>query len=142
MVSSRHIASTCLMQKTRRAARQLTSIYEEAFSGLDLTGGQFSILVALSVAGPASITMLAEALGMDRTTLSRGLGPLERRGLITFQTSASDSRAKLASLTPRGDALLDKAKPLWQEAQEKVQRQLTQSAQDQLQAALRVLGEI
>lgn len=105
------------MQKTRHAARKLTAAYEKALKAVDLTGGQFSILVAVGFKGPVPITPLADGLGMDRTTLTRGIAPLERRGLLRAVHHGADSRIRLIEITAKGADLLDKAIPLWESAQ-------------------------
>ena len=130
------------MEKTRRAARHVTDIYGEALASVDLTGGQFSILVAVSMSGGATITPLAEGLGMDRTTLSRGLGPLERRGLIKLTNSKTDSRSRIVTLTPKGSRLLEKAIPLWEKAQTRVEASLTKSGLKALQGGLNQLSRV
>jgi len=43
---------------------------------------QFSILAAIARMGEASLKQLEDALAVDQTTLTRGLGLLERDGLI------------------------------------------------------------
>lgn len=142
MKTPNDIVANCLMQQTRRAARQLTTAYEQAFGGVGLTGGQFSILIAVSVQGSIAITPLAEGLGMDRTTLSRGLKPLERRGLIAFHEDENDSRARVVSLMQKGESLLNEAIPLWEKAQARVTETLEPDELGQLQQALKTLGQL
>lgn len=141
MESLKHIASNCLMMKTRSAARRVTRLYEEAFAALNLTGGQFSILVATSLRQEAAISPLAEGLGMDRTTLSRALGPLERRGLVLLSQDPDDSRSRLVSITPDGAALLEQAVPLWRETQARLEEALTDLDPNVLRAGLNQLRQ-
>ena len=94
--------------------------YEAAFAPLDLTGGQFSTLVAVAHAGSSAIHELAEHLVMDRTTMSRALRPLERRGLIRLESDPHDLRSKRVNLTPAGSDLLNRAIPLWQSVQNSI----------------------
>lgn len=115
------IAASCHMQAARARARRLTMVYEAAFAPLELTGGQFSILVAAAQAGDAAIFELAEHLVMDRTTMSRALKPLERRGLIRLDSDPEDSRSKRVSLTQAGEELLDRAIPIWQSVQNSIE---------------------
>ena len=56
---------------------------------------------------------------MDRTTLTRNLKPLERRGLLSI-TPGSDQRTREVALTNRGHSLLAQAIPLWEDAQSRV----------------------
>lgn len=130
------------MQQTRRAARQLTATYEQAFINVGLTSGQFSILVAVSTQESAAITPLAEELGMDRTTLSRGLKPLERRDLIAFREDENDNRVRVVSLTQKGKSLLNEAIPLWEKVQERVAKIFEANDLSHLQQALKALGQL
>lgn len=102
----------------RRAARRLTQLYDAALapSGLRIT--QFSLLAGVDRYGSIAMTALADVLVMDRTTLTRNLTPLERSGLVTLRT-AGHGRTKLVRLTERGRALMLKAYPYWQEAQQR-----------------------
>ncbi len=115
------IGRTCHMQAARRRARELTQLYEAAFVELGLTGGQFSTLVAIGAGGGASIGLLAGKLGMDPTTMSRGLRPLERRGLIRLEPDPDDARGRLVHLTDEGGAVLERATPLWSRVQQFVE---------------------
>lgn len=115
------IARTCHMQAARRRARELTQAYEAALAPLGLTGGQFSTLVAAGAGGGASIGLLAGRLGMDPTTMSRGLRPLVRRGLLFLEPDPDDARGRLVHLTDEGKALLERAIPLWSRVQQTIE---------------------
>ena len=107
------VRDTCLCLAAQRAARALARRFDDAFRPLDLTNGQFSLMMALNRPKPPSIAPLAEFLAMDRTTLTAALKPLERRGLITVSIDPDDRRGRLLRLTAKGRALLAKALPIW-----------------------------
>lgn len=115
------IASSCHMQAARSRARRLTLAYEAALAPLELTGGQFSTLIAVAHADRPAISELAEHLVMDRTTMSRALRPLERRSLVELEPDPEDLRSKRVKLTPQGRKLLDQAIPLWQQVQNTIE---------------------
>jgi DNA-binding MarR family transcriptional regulator len=71
------------------------------------------------VLGTATVTQLAKAVVMDRTTLTRNLRPLEKRGLIRVQ-EGEDRRVRHVTLRPRGHEVLTKAIPLWREVQDRI----------------------
>src|ERR671928_542238 len=73
---------TCLCLHVQRAARALARRFDEALRPLDLTNGQFSLMMSLNRPEPPSIGSVAALLAMDRTTLTAALKPLERRGLV------------------------------------------------------------
>lgn len=60
---------------------------------------------------------LATALGMDRTTLTRNLKPMERRGWIAFHGDEDDRRLRGAAITAQGMEIALAALPRWREAQ-------------------------
>ena len=128
----------CSCALLRRTARRVTRRYDEALrpAGLRLT--QYSILANLESVGAMSITALADRLGMDRTTLSRNLGPLERGGLVRFQGGA-DRRLREVVPTDAGRARLAAARPLWQDAERCFRREL---GADDAAALRRLLGRI
>ncbi|MBL8691554.1 MAG: MarR family transcriptional regulator, partial [Rhodospirillaceae bacterium] len=75
------VRDACMCLHVQRAARALARRFDEAFRPLDLTNGQFSLLMSLNAPNPPPIGAVAEVLAMDRTTLTANLKPLERRGL-------------------------------------------------------------
>ncbi len=109
------VRDTCLCLATQRAARALARRFDDAFRTLDLTNGQFSLLMALNRPKPPTIAPLAEFLAMDRTTLTAALKPLERRGLIQISVDPDDRRSRLLKLTAKGRGLLARALPIWKE---------------------------
>ena len=77
---------------------------------------------------------------MDRTTVTAGLKPLQRRGLVDVAVSEADSRSREAKLTSKGKALLGNAMPLWQSVQEEVGAALPVSEATRLHRQLVALG--
>ena len=102
----------CTCSALRRATRALTAHYEAHFRGSGLRGTQFTILSVLAQAGPLPMTRLADLLGVERTTLTRNLTVLARRGLVEW-VGAKDGRIRKAALTKAGDAMLHKCMPRW-----------------------------
>ena len=112
-------AKLCACANLRMASRVMTQFYDEILQPSGLRATQFTLLVALSTTGPVTITDLAEALVMDRTTLTRNLKPLEKQGLIE-SISGEDRRTRLVMLTEPGRTILAEAMPLWEQAQAKI----------------------
>ncbi len=106
----------CNSLALRQAARHVSGFYNTMFAPLGLRGTQYSMLSRLH-AGPRSIVALADELVMDRTTLSRNIRPLERRGLLTIGPDAIDRRSRVVTITPAGAALLERARDTWRTAQ-------------------------
>jgi len=123
--------SSCDCVNLRRAARAVSQIYDEALaeSGIKIT--QFSLLRAVERNEPVAISALAEELELDRTTMARNLGPLERDHLVKL-TPGSDQRVTEVRLTPKGRAAVVKALPLWQNAQAEIAGLLASGHLEQL----------
>src|ERR1700719_5169763 len=68
----------CACSQVRRLARKLSSLYDTLLSPEDLTITQYSLLANIERAGQLRHAVLAEKVGMDRTTLTRNLRPLTR----------------------------------------------------------------
>ncbi|TDH64218.1 MarR family transcriptional regulator [Dankookia rubra] len=107
----------CNCLAIRKAARHVTQFYDRRLVAVGLTTPQFSILARLRRRGPSTINELAEDLVMDRTTLGRNLRPLERDGLLAIAPDRDDRRRRALAVTPKGEARLTQAGPLWAAAQ-------------------------
>jgi DNA-binding MarR family transcriptional regulator len=124
----------------QRAARALARRYDEALARAGLTHGQFSLLMSLNRAEAPAIGDVATLLGMDRTTVTANLKPLQRRRLIRIDADANDRRSRVLKLTEAGrEALLD-ALPAWRRMQAKTAKLLRDSDPERLRAALRALS--
>jgi DNA-binding MarR family transcriptional regulator len=134
------VRDTCLCLHVQRAARALARRFDDALRPLDLTNGQFSLMMALNRPKAPGIGSVAALLAMDRTTLTANLKPLQRRGLVTVTVDEADRRSRLMTLTPAGRALLAAAVPLWRQAHAETERLITASDPDSLRADLRALS--
>jgi DNA-binding MarR family transcriptional regulator len=117
-----HVRDTCLCLHTQRAARALARRFDEALRPAQLTSGQFSLLMALNRPEPPRIGDVAVLLGMDRTTLTAALKPLERRGLVRVTIDEADKRGRRLVLAPAGRSALVAAMPLWEQTEAAVER--------------------
>lgn len=129
----------CLCLATQRAARALARRFDDAFRPLNLSSGQFSLLMSLNRPTPPSIGAVAGVLAMDRTTLTANLKPLAKRGLVDVTIDPADKRGRLLKLTPAGESLLRAAIPIWERTQKEVE-QLTKGGAERLRAGLRALS--
>ena len=110
------LLTSCTCQNLRQTTRVVTQYYEQALEPTGLKITQLPVLAAAATMGPVTMSELAESLVMDRTTLTRNLQPLERAGLVRI-TPGEDKRARMVTATHKGMNALDKALPLWKEAQ-------------------------
>ncbi|HXE16146.1 MAG TPA: MarR family winged helix-turn-helix transcriptional regulator [Stellaceae bacterium] len=132
-------AATCLCFHAQRAARSLARRFDDAFRPVNLTNGQYSLLLALSQTGPVSIGGLADALGMDRTTLTAALKPLTRQGRVAIAADPADKRNRRVALTKSGHAALRAARPIWLATHREIEKRLGPDGPDRLRQDLRAL---
>ncbi|PYX66798.1 MAG: MarR family transcriptional regulator [Acidobacteria bacterium] len=134
------VRDCCLCLHVQRAARALARRFDEALRSLDLTNGQFSLLMSLNRPEPPAMANVASLLAMDRTTLTAALKPLERRGLVTVATDRGDRRSRLMALTPKGMTLLAKAVPVWERTHQEIEGLLPVGDPNRLRSNLRALS--
>ena len=125
----------------RRATRVATQYYAKVLKPSGLVPTQFTLLVACATAGPVPISALAGAIAMDRTTLTRNLRLLARRGLAQV-TEGADRRVRRVELSKDGRAALARALPLWQKAQSGMTEILGQVRLDGLLDDLRAVVKL
>ncbi len=111
-----HVRDTCLCLGAQRAARSLARRFDDVLRPLDLTNGQFSLMMSLNRPHSPGIAATARFLAMDRTTLTAALEPLQRRGLVTVSIDPDDKRGRLLKLTRKGQTLLVRAVAIWERA--------------------------
>jgi DNA-binding MarR family transcriptional regulator len=128
----------CACANIRRADRVITGFYDEILAPSGLRTTQFTLLATLAQTGSMTINGLAEVMVMDRTTLTRNLGPLTKQGLVQVEEGA-DRRTRQVHLTSGGEQALRRALPLWQQAQSHVVHALGQEQFDHLLTDLSVL---
>jgi DNA-binding MarR family transcriptional regulator len=134
------VRDNCLCLHTQRAARALARRFDEELAAVELSSGQFSLLISLNRPEPPSLGAVAKLLAMDRTTLTANLKPLQRRGLVKVAAAREDKRSRLLQLTPAGKRLLAKAIPIWRRTHHELDRGFSHSKLAGLRAGLLALS--
>lgn len=116
---SSEIAATCAGFNLRRASRAVTQHFDHALAPVGLRTTQFTLLSALALGGPVSTNRLAEALVVDRTTLTRNLRLLRDAGLVETRPGRGGREQRLV-LSDAGRRTLADAIPVWRDAQAKI----------------------
>jgi DNA-binding MarR family transcriptional regulator len=122
--------SGCTCAKLRRLSRRVTAVYDRTLAAAGLRVTQYSMLSVMQREGGSDglpLTVLADRLDMDRTTLTRNLKPLIAQGWVALDASPADTRVRLARVTAAGAAALQAARPHWKRAQLEVNRTLGDS---------------
>jgi DNA-binding MarR family transcriptional regulator len=113
------VANECAAAKLRRASRLVSNAFDKAVAPVGIRSTQFSLLVAIHLAGKMSLTDLAARLDLDRTTLTRNVQLLMREGFCR-EAAVTDRRRRLLTLTEAGERLVKRTFPLWEAAQRSV----------------------
>lgn len=110
------IVNGCLAVRVRLISRTLTSLYDSALGGHDITIAQVNLLAALGKVGPCPPSTLGDVLQLERSTVSRNVSLLLNRGWI--EAVASDAKGiREVALTRAGRAKIESVMPQWREAQ-------------------------
>lgn len=134
------VGESCLCFRVQRASRAIGRRFDEALRPVGLTNWQFSLLMTLNRPSPLTVNGLAEELGMDRTTTTKNLKPLERRGLLEIWHDREDARVRRIVLTDAGRTLLAKALRHWQAANDAVAASLKGGDLARIHSALETIA--
>jgi DNA-binding MarR family transcriptional regulator len=114
----------CYCTSMRAATRRITAHYDAALAPAAVNAAQFGLLRKLSAVGPVSIQHLAAAVELERSTVARNVRVLEKSGFVSLATAAEDRRTTMIRLSERGNEVLEAAAPLWESAQQRVEKGL------------------
>lgn len=138
-IYTHHASSQCLCTNLRRAARGVSRFYDGALDGFGINVAQYSLLNNLLRLDQPSISSLAEAMGLDRSTLGRNVRVLEAAGLVRLM-EGDDQRNRLVQLTEAGRERLAAALPAWEAAQQRLIDRLGAQKRETLLALLNELA--
>jgi DNA-binding MarR family transcriptional regulator len=111
-------SDACLATRVRQLSRIITRVYDDALRPLGITASQYTLLAQLAARDSITAVEIGQDLDIEKSTLSRNLKRLLALGHITMDPPAG-RRGRGLHLTPKGQAVLKDAFPIWQEAQKK-----------------------
>ena len=114
---------SCVCFNLRKASRAITLLYDEQLRPTGLRVTQVSILNSIKRFEPVTVNQLAGETITDRTTLTRNLEVLRRKGLIRI-TSGKDRRRREIKVTRSGQISLENSYRYWKHAQDQVIKSL------------------
>ena len=127
--------ASCSCFAVRRAARVITQLYDRQMRSTGLRATQFTVLVVLGLEGPLPLSVAADRLGTERTTLTRNLRALIARGLVTAEPG-KDRRVQMLAVTAKGIAAARAALPQWRKAQRSIAGHFTAPTLGALEGAV------
>lgn len=95
-----------------RVGVRMGELFSRRLEAHGLTLPMYRALAALWERGDRRLGELGEVTGIELSTLSRLVGTLSRRGLVSRRRPADNARAVEINLTARGRALTDRLIPL------------------------------
>jgi len=122
-----------LRESSRRLVRAL-GFLNERIETIGCSPLQCHSLIELSQRGRLNVRELAEILGVDKSTASRGVSELEREGLVEPLSDPEDQRSKPLQLPARGRERLGE---IHERADEQVRRALELLGEDERELVLR-----
>ncbi len=91
--------------------RRVQSIHLSTASGeVDLDRSAYGIMCRLADEGPQRLGSLAQAFGLDPSTITRQVQALEGAGLAQRATDAADRRASILDLSSEGREVLERTR--------------------------------
>ena len=109
-------AGACLATRVRQLSRIITRVYDDAMRPLGITASQYTLLAQLAARDSITAVEIGHELDIEKSTLSRNLKRLLVLGHILMDPPAG-RRGRGLHLTPKGQAILKDAFPIWQDAQ-------------------------
>ncbi|MFM7084614.1 MAG: MarR family winged helix-turn-helix transcriptional regulator [Hyphomicrobium sp.] len=109
-------AASCLATRVRQLSRIITRVYDDAMRPLGITASQYTLLAQLAAHDGITAVEIGHDLDIEKSTLSRNLKRLLALTLIVMDPPAG-RRGRGLHLTPKGQAVLKDAFPVWKNAQ-------------------------
>ncbi len=107
--------------------------------GFNITKEQWILMFHISMHGETQQNNLACLSNRDKTSLTRIINTLEKKGLVVRIAAEQDKRSKLIQLTKEGKTLLDETKHLLDE----IKQHLTQGISEQdTKLAIEILKKV
>lgn len=107
----------CYCTNMRRSCAAVTAFYDNALKESGVTAAQYYLLVCLKKLEQANISKWAEETGLDRTTLTRNIRPLEEHGII----ERIPGHGKVYHLSAAGQQAAEQARSEWESAQKQME---------------------
>ena len=121
------------------AAHSLATEMTAALEDLSVTPRAFCVLSTASQ-GEYTQTSLAQAIGLDKTTMVVTIDALERAGLVERRLTATDRRARVIAVTDAGRAKIAEGEGIVERIQDDVLSALSPGSRAAFVEALRSLA--
>jgi len=118
-------ALPCYCGRVLLTARAITRLYNDELRSAGIEATQLLSLQMIADLGPMTQNQLGERMAAEKTTISRNVKLLEKRRWLTVEPG-QDRRCRLVSLTAAGRRQIEKARPHWERAQQRMRAAMPQ----------------
>ncbi len=125
--------------KINKTANDINSVFNHVLNEYDIAIEQRVTLEIINNEEEVSLTKIAHTLSKDKTTISRTLRTLEKKGLIQRNDSSEDRRVNFIELTPKGNETLMQSEKKASEFRTSLMSKLNK---DEIQTFLLLLDKI
>jgi len=133
------IPGPCINFKAAVLARLMGEKYSRAYTGLGLTNEQVRMLLKLKGMGPVNQQGLANELRLEKSSFSRTIKVMIKKGLVLSKKDKGDSRQLLLSLSEKGEQMVAKIYPRWKEMHDSTTMLIGQAGIAELDRILSIL---
>lgn len=127
--------------RLRRAQLSVFHDFVDAMASDGLTPGQFGLMTLIGANPGVNQSRLAEAIGVDRSTMVTALNRLEKRDWISRSPSPSDRRAFAVTLTALGQSVLARSKRRVRAHEKRIAESLSANQHKSLMELLDLLSQ-
>lgn len=119
------LRTSCFGVRIGRLNRLVGRRFDHALGPLGLSIAQMEVLGALVLNDtPLRPADLAQWLAVERSTMSRNLALMEKRGYVRATETSPTGRSQRVAITREGEAALGQAEQAWREVQNSIAAQL------------------
>ncbi|MEQ8764826.1 MAG: MarR family transcriptional regulator [Planctomycetota bacterium] len=110
------LGARAFASRLRRISEKLMSdagrLYKE--SGVDFEPRTFAVIAVLQRQDRASVTEIADELGVTHAAASQMVGALERKGWLKSAVDSKDRRRRWLALSAKGRRQIAQLEPIWE----------------------------
>src|SRR5258708_7182947 len=108
------VCGACLGMRVARLHRIVARVYEQALQTVGLSSPQMEILTTLiNAGGPVRPSALAARLMLERSTVSRNLALMQKRGWVSVVEVSPTGRTMSMTIADTGVAAFTSARTAW-----------------------------
>lgn len=127
---------TYLPYQARRAGAAVEDAFWESMKIYELTVEEWRVLAVLYSDGSQTLNELARRTAVKLSTLSRLIGRMENRALVSRKRPESNQRSVIISLKTNGRELTEKLIPHCLRYEQEILKQFTKAEEKQLRTLL------